>query len=145
MVCSVFVDLRNSTSHCGGWEKARFAANRPWGFLPKRIFSFGEFFHQRFLWEFFSKVLSLVRAFYPPFLSCFFLYFLSVGVTYLAQQISQQGVVPSLPCTSIITFCSGQLLQAAPPKKSACPPSAYLYNHKQRYCGTVTPTTHPPR
>lgn len=25
---------------------------------------------------------------------------------------------------------------------TACPASAYLYNHKQKYCGTVTPTTH---
>lgn len=89
-------------------------------FSPQRILC------QKCLWEFVSKVSSLMGAFYPPFLCSFFFFSL------LAQQINEQEVVPSLISTIIITFCSGQLLQTAPLKKPACLASAYLYNQKQR-------------
>lgn len=47
--------------------------------------------------------------------------FRSVSAAHLAQQLREQGVVLSLPCTSVIAFGSGQLLQAAPRKRMLVP------------------------
>lgn len=47
--------------------------------------------------------------------------FRSVSAAHLAQQLRERGVVLSLPCTSVIAFGSGQLLQAAPRKRMLVP------------------------
>ena len=67
-----------------GRKPGSFAASRSLGggrvgVLPER-FSPQGILCQRFLWEFFSKVLSLVRAFYPPFLWLSFLLLFSLLV-----------------------------------------------------------------
>lgn len=55
-----------------GRKPGGFAASRLPGGSSKEVFPLREFLCQRFLWEIFSKVLSLVRAFYLPFLRLFF-------------------------------------------------------------------------
>lgn len=94
-----------SGTHRRGWEKGRkLCSKQAQGGSFLRAFFSQDIPPSKvsFLWEFFSsKVLSFVGTFYPPLLSFFFSSsFLSVSMTHLAQQGSQQEVVPLLPCAT---------------------------------------------
>jgi len=82
VVCSMSFDLRISSRHCGRWEKARNLGSRQArGGSSKEVSSLQGIpppSKVSFLWEFFSPVLSLVRAFYPQCLRSFFFFFFTL-------------------------------------------------------------------
>lgn len=131
------IDPKNSSGHCRGWQKDRklrtiTAPREP---FPKRFFlllvksTAKSSFSLGILLQ--SPQLSGDLLF-PTFHFLFSPPLLSISMTHPAQQISHQEAGPSLPYTSIITYCRGQIPHTTRPKKTACPTSGYLYNRTSR-------------